>query len=341
MQIDKTIIDDAKAAGLFNFKGESCWHGSLKDIIKFATLRDARAKSSVVSDDREAFEALMIKMLGKGVNLNREYEMIGENDSTSIYRSDDIENMWQGFRLGRKADASKQAQSTIKTKPMVWTKDNDSWNESECGFHINFDKDEIVGRQYQVAWGEDDYEYFATLEDAKNWCQEHLEDWINSVAITSPLQSTEVANALEIAAKACDELGKSYGDRGYKAHPRSSDGIYDKCKSGKEASLLCAERVRNLITAQPTQSTAPSAAIEAQQRGWLVENGKQGNELRYRTIEQGSVIWTDDHMKAIRFARRADAELFAEEDMDAWRIVEHMWSDALIPSTQAPKESEG
>lgn len=62
--------------------------------------------------------------------------------------------------------------------------------------------------------------------------------------------------------------------------------------------------------------------------GWLVENGKAGTDLRYRTVGAlGIPIWTDDANKAIRFARRADAEMFAAEDEDAWRIVEHCWAD--------------
>ena len=57
---------------------------------------------------------------------------------------------------------------------------------------------------------------------------------------------------------------------------------------------------------------------------WLVENGKQaGSGLAYRRMDQGMSTWTEDPHKAIRFARRADAEMFAEEDEDAWRIVEH------------------
>lgn len=76
----------------------------------------------------------------------------------------------------------------------------------------------------------------------------------------------------------------------------------------------------NRALAQREEGIAPQAEC-----GWLIENGKQGDELRYRTIRQGLPAWTDDHNEAIRFARRADAEMFAAEDEDAWRIVEHMW----------------
>jgi hypothetical protein len=72
--------------------------------------------------------------------------------------------------------------------------------------------------------------------------------------------------------------------------------------------------------------------------GWLVENGKQGDELRYRTMANGWPEWTADHNEAIRFARRIDADRFAAEDEDAWRVVEHTWSDAAPIAVDADAE---
>ncbi len=137
------------------------------------------------------------------------------------------------------------------------------------------------------------------------------------IVYLSPQQSTDAANALEIAAKACDELGKSYGDRGYKAHPRSSDGIYDKCKAGKEASLLCAERVRNLITTQPTQSAAPSAPIEAQLN---VINALMDCKTDYEYLAGLDI----GHIKCLK----------------EWLTIRANLIGQLIQYTQAPKESE-
>ena len=71
--------------------------------------------------------------------------------------------------------------------------------------------------------------------------------------------------------------------------------------------------------------------------GWLIENGKAGHELRYRTMEQGFTAWTEDHQKAIRFARREDAEMFCAEDMEAWRIAEHVWLAASSSSAGAAR----
>lgn len=77
----------------------------------------------------------------------------------------------------------------------------------------------------------------------------------------------------------------------------------------------------------------PPAQAEQVEYGWLVENGKEGQELRYRTWENGLPAWTSDNGKATRYARRIDAERAYQEDEDAWRIVEHAW-----PAEQQPQE---
>lgn len=56
---------------------------------------------------------------------------------------------------------------------------------------------------------------------------------------------------------------------------------------------------------------------------WIVANGKEGDEIRFRSLDQGLPIWVDAPEKALQFARRCDAELFAFEDEDAWLLVEY------------------
>lgn len=91
-----------------------------------------------------------------------------------------------------------------------------------------------------------------------------------------------------------------------------------------------------------SQEQAAPAAID-EQYGWLIENGKQpGEGLAYRFINNdngGVPDWTPDHSKALRFARRADAEAFAHHDEDAWCIVEHAWSGASAQRQAAPAAS--
>lgn len=57
--------------------------------------------------------------------------------------------------------------------------------------------------------------------------------------------------------------------------------------------------------------------------GWLIEHHK-GGDIFYLTIENEGVAWTRDSLKALRFAREQDAQMFAYgEDCD--KVAEHMW----------------
>ena len=73
----------------------------------------------------------------------------------------------------------------------------------------------------------------------------------------------------------------------------------------------------------------PAERPWARETAWLVERGDSGPP-RYRTMEQGSIVWTDDVNKALRFARRQDAEMFCADDADAWRVAEHMWTGPAV-----------
>lgn len=56
-----------------------------------------------------------------------------------------------------------------------------------------------------------------------------------------------VADALEEAVNICNDMSIKYGIAMSKANQRSSDGIYDQRKGGREASLLCGEKILALI----------------------------------------------------------------------------------------------
>jgi hypothetical protein len=64
--------------------------------------------------------------------------------------------------------------------------------------------------------------------------------------------------------------------------------------------------------------------------GWLLENGEVTPQ--YIGVIDGALRWTDDNLKALRLARRADAEALAEIVDDCWRIVEHTWP---VPPSKA------
>ena len=60
--------------------------------------------------------------------------------------------------------------------------------------------------------------------------------------------------------------------------------------------------------------------------GWCLERGEACNP-QYLTCDGMALTWTSpgDHAKALRFARRDDAEMMATIIDDADRIAEHGW----------------
>ncbi len=66
-----------------------------------------------------------------------------------------------------------------------------------------------------------------------------------------------------------------------------------------------------------------------EETGWLIEIVDGGVPAYWgRGGEDGVLGWTADHIKALRFARKEDAEMVIEEY--GWtraRAVDHMWCD--------------
>jgi hypothetical protein len=66
----------------------------------------------------------------------------------------------------------------------------------------------------------------------------------------------------------------------------------------------------------------------ADETGWLCEDGSVTPS--YITVVDGHLVWTTDSLKALRLARRADAEMIAEIVDDCWRVAEHMWPSSPL-----------
>lgn len=64
-----------------------------------------------------------------------------------------------------------------------------------------------------------------------------------------------------------------------------------------------------------------AAPQPASGEAWVIGDGGSHGETRFRTMKQGMPAWTLDQQEALQFARRQDAELFAEEDEDAWQML--------------------
>lgn len=63
--------------------------------------------------------------------------------------------------------------------------------------------------------------------------------------------------------------------------------------------------------------------------GWLLETGSTSAPSYLTLTQRGHRAWTPDHMKALRMARREDAEMMFRtlpEDMNYMvRISQHSW----------------
>jgi hypothetical protein len=68
--------------------------------------------------------------------------------------------------------------------------------------------------------------------------------------------------------------------------------------------------------------------------GWLIERSN-GRPMWLYPQEDGIWAWTDDSIKAIRFARREDADAFVKlcDIDDAEAITEHCWAQNVVDST--------
>lgn len=73
----------------------------------------------------------------------------------------------------------------LKAKQLEW-KDNivpgcglsESY-DNVWGFSILFDDEDTPSEPYRAAWGEGEPESFATVEEAKAWCQEQADGFID------------------------------------------------------------------------------------------------------------------------------------------------------------------
>lgn len=115
------------------------------------------------------------------------------------------------------------------------------------------------------------------------------------------LRTTHTYVLLEVSAPAYDEIHAKLTEAGYQ-HAFSNTGEID------------------MHGIAVMKSTEPVAAVE-DSSGWVIDNGRVGDELRFRCMDFGCFAWTSDVDAALRFARRQDAEKISEHDEDAWCIT--------------------
>lgn len=91
---------------------------------------------------------------------------------------------------------------------------------------------------------------------------------------------------------------------------------------GNSPHPLADEVIRRIVAA--LRDTKP-ATRPPDEIGWLIEH-RTARPHKWRTWEGGWPDWTTDSVKALRLARKVDAENMACEDPEDVIVTEHIWS---------------
>jgi hypothetical protein len=96
---------------------------------------------------------------------------------------------------------------------------------------------------------------------------------------------------------------------------------------------------REGYAANPEYSHPVAQEGDQSESGWCLEKGSAFDPLYLHASENGILDWTPENAKALRFARRADAESMVSIVEDADRVAEHIWI-GTTPNAQ-PTPSKG
>jgi hypothetical protein len=136
-----------------------------------------------------------------------------------------------------------------------------------------------------------------------------------SAAAPAPIQSAELAEMAQVIAFLNGEGpldGFHFGD---------SDTARPRARYWWRKPMMAAWRALASPAAAPKQASSDVNMAS----GWCIERGP-ALAPNYLHVNGGLLNWTPDHMKAMRFARRADAEQITDIVEDADRIAEHVWT---------------
>lgn len=89
--------------------------------------------------------------------------------------------------------------------------------------------------------------------------------------------------------------------------------------------------------APPSGETGDDWYIET---GWVLTKHDKGALWYIGVTDSGMLGWTDDNLKALRLARREDADKLAEICDDVEKVEEHQWCGPLAAPADTRKEFE-
>jgi hypothetical protein len=83
------------------------------------------------------------------------------------------------------ANARLMADTKVTASPIEWDQDGGyQWTDRHYGFSIIEEPGD--DKPYCATWGESDGEQFATLAEARAWCQDEIDRWIARYAVLTP-----------------------------------------------------------------------------------------------------------------------------------------------------------
>ena len=145
------------------------------------------------------------------------------------------------------------------------------------------------------------------------------------VAINDERSHEEFLNGLELRAFLTEESAEQFitSQLGLANGDDWIVGVLDVAGAAADTIMvtltLTQAQIDEIKQAILSQEPGKLELLSAAPSPWVVGNGACN---QFRAMDGGQIVWTTDVNEALQFARRKDAESFAEEDEDAWQIVQ-------------------
>lgn len=135
--------------------------------------------------------------------------------------TDDLVAFVQDYaRKAIEASRAVRAEPAIVARPLEWEEhqSGQQWTDKRCGFCIIFAPEDDADKPFNAAWGEGDSESFATLDEAKEWCQKEIDGWIAQLATLATHQPQAAESAAAVLRDIVNERARQDGKWGGPEH---------------------------------------------------------------------------------------------------------------------------
>lgn len=165
----------------------------------------------------------------------------------------------------------------LRAQKIEWVHDSDSWYDNQYGFFISKDFD---SGEFLASWGEGPEDICGTLEEAKAWCQNEIDGWVQ--------------DHVKVKDAPADLALKARSDAWLKVCETLCEVTPEWCR-GEGSGVECAVRAIRTLAAGSRPIDHPSVAIGA----WLsaaLEDPNAGEEFKHSIR-----VWMDAGMPTVDF----------------------------------------